>query len=175
MPVPREDCGCLVHRELWQVHGQQVPRPPTTGTRPHAHCCSNTDGLPPPPPISRAVLSPAVPPSSPCRSPGRRPECSRSIPPTWSKEHCSGPGLRPQHSEHHGACPALPLPTPAASRGPGLTPFSILPAVPGGQAQPLAPPRDRVVDTMQGRPSAPSNGQGSVPGQPAVNTQKRIS
>lgn len=141
-------------REMWQMPGQQVPCPRTTGACPHARCCSNTDGLPRSHPHQFQGLCSFLLPyhPTPLQVYWTSPECFLSTPPTWSKEHCPAQGPGP--STEPPLCPALTAHTHiTASPRPWSDSTSVLTAAPGGQAQPLELPGLH----MQSRPSAPSD------------------
>lgn len=139
MPVHREDCGCLVHRG-------------NCGRCMGSKCLV----LPPQAPALMLTASLTLMASPPHRFQGLcfllpyhpapfaglldiGPSAIVASHPLGVKNTAPAQGSG-RSTQHHGACPSLPIPTPTESQRAGLTPFSILTAIPGGQAPGSSPP-----------------------------------
>lgn len=110
-------------REMWQMPGQQVPCPRTTGACPHARCCSNTDGLPRSHPHQfQGLCSFCRSTPLPFRSTGHHPSAFLALHPLGVR-NTARPRAQAPALSHRCARPSLPTPTSQQARGPGLIPL----------------------------------------------------
>lgn len=139
MPVHREDCGCLVHRgNCGRCMGSKClvlpPQAPalmltaalTLMASPHPHRFQGLCFLLPYHPAPLAGLLDIGP------------SANVASHPLGVKN--TAPAQGSGHSTLSTMVPALHCPYPQQARGPGLIPFSILTAIPGGQAPASSPP-----------------------------------